>query len=116
MIEPSRGKICTSTKYWLLLLFSFPNLPVWTSQKSVRSRKIRGPRLANMKSKNHQAFPTSIAGLTPLELARKILLADAAAHNSVHVDTFKKNYSHLLKRIGKRRCATGFNCIIQRWR
>jgi hypothetical protein len=58
-----------------------------------------------MKSKNHQALPTSIAGLTPLELARKIPLADAAAHNSVHVDTFKKNYSHLLKRIGKRRLA-----------
>src|SRR5258707_3500664 len=48
-------------------------------------------------------LPASVIGLTPLELARKISMADAAAHNSVHVDTFKRNYPHLLRRIGKRR-------------
>jgi hypothetical protein len=58
--------------------------------------------LANMKSKDH-ALPSSVAGLSPLELARKIPLADAAKHNGVHVDTFKKAYAHLLKRVGKRR-------------
>jgi hypothetical protein len=49
------------------------------------------------------ALPISVAGLTPLELARKIPLADAAAHNGVHIDTFKKNFPHLIKRIGQRR-------------
>jgi hypothetical protein len=58
--------------------------------------------LVNMKSKNH-VLPASIAGLSPLELMRKIPVADAAAHNGIHIDTFKKNFPHLLKRIGKRR-------------
>jgi hypothetical protein len=49
------------------------------------------------------ALPTSIAGLTPLELARKIPVAEAAKINSVHVETFKKRYSHLIRRIGQRR-------------
>jgi hypothetical protein len=56
-----------------------------------------------MKKKASTPLPVCIAGLTPLELARNIPVADAAAHNSVHVETFKKNYAHLLKRIGKRR-------------
>jgi hypothetical protein len=43
-----------------------------------------------MKSKDH-ALPSSIVGLSPFELARKILLATAAAHNA---------YPHLLKRVG----------------
>jgi hypothetical protein len=49
------------------------------------------------------AFPSDVAGLSPLELTRKIPLADAAKHNGVHVDTFKKRYAHLLKRVGQRR-------------
>ena len=49
------------------------------------------------------AVPASIAGLTPLELARKIPVAEAAAFNSVHVETFKKRYPHLVRRIGERR-------------
>jgi len=49
------------------------------------------------------ALPPSLDGLTPLELARKIPVAEAAAHNSIHVQTFVKNYGHLLRRIGKRR-------------
>jgi hypothetical protein len=49
------------------------------------------------------ALPVSVAGLSPLELTRKIPLADAAKHNGVHIDTFKKNFSHLIKRVGKRR-------------
>jgi hypothetical protein len=48
-----------------------------------------------MKSKDH-ALPSSIVGLSPFELARKIPLAAAAEHNGVHVDTFKKAYPHLL--------------------
>ena len=50
-------------------------------------------------------LPTSVAGLTPLELAQKIPVADAAAHNDIHVDTFKKNFPHLIRKIGKRRLA-----------
>jgi hypothetical protein len=49
------------------------------------------------------ALPSSIAGLSPFELARKIPLAAAAEHNGVHIDTFKKTYPHLLKRVGRRR-------------
>ena len=51
------------------------------------------------------ALPSSVAGLSPLELARKISLAEAAKHNDVHPDTFRKNFPHLIKRIGKRRLA-----------
>ena len=58
--------------------------------------------MGSMKTKA-SALPSTLAGLSPLELARKIPLADAAAHNGVHVDTFKKAYAHLLKRVGKRR-------------
>jgi hypothetical protein len=49
------------------------------------------------------ALPISISGLTPLQLAQKIPVADAAAQNGIHIDTFKKNFPHLIKRIGKRR-------------
>ena len=49
------------------------------------------------------ALPTSITGLSPLELARKIPVAEAAAFNSVHVETFKKRYPHLVRKIGQRR-------------
>jgi len=49
------------------------------------------------------ALPTSIAGLSPLELARKIPVAEAAKINSVHVETFKKRYGHLLRKVGQRR-------------
>jgi len=49
------------------------------------------------------ALPSDIVGLSPFELARKIPAADAAKHNGVHLDTFKKTYPHLLKRVGKRR-------------
>jgi hypothetical protein len=53
--------------------------------------------------KKRANLPASIAGLTPLELARKIPVAEAAAHNSLHVETFKKHYPHLVHRIGERR-------------
>jgi hypothetical protein len=48
-------------------------------------------------------LPADITGLTPMELARKIPVREAAAFNSVHVETFKKRYPHLLRRIGERR-------------
>jgi hypothetical protein len=59
--------------------------------------------MGGMKKKSPPALPASIAGLTPLELARKIPVAEAAAFNSVHVETFKKRYPHLVHRIGERR-------------
>jgi len=49
------------------------------------------------------ALPISINGLTPLQLAQKIPVREAAAFNSVHVETFKKRYPHLVRRIGERR-------------
>jgi hypothetical protein len=55
------------------------------------------------KLKLSTALSADIAGLTPLELARKIPVREAAAFNSVHVETFKKRYPHLLRRIGERR-------------
>jgi hypothetical protein len=54
-------------------------------------------------TKKRTSLPASIAGLTPLELARKIPVAEAAAHNGIRAETFKKHYRHLLKRIGERR-------------
>jgi hypothetical protein len=56
-----------------------------------------------VRMKRKPALPASIAGLTPLELARKIPVAEAAAFNSVHVQTFLRRYRHLVKRIGERR-------------
>ena len=43
--------------------------------------------------------------LTPLELKRKITTKEAAALNGVSEDTFKRNYRHLIKKIGPRRNA-----------
>src|SRR5262249_20794307 len=60
------------------------------------------PPIDSMKTKP-RALPSSVVGLSPLELSRKIPVADAAEHNGVHIDTFKKAYAHLLKRVGKRR-------------
>jgi len=53
--------------------------------------------------KSANNLPAYIAGLTPMELARKIPVADAAAHNSLTVEAFKENYPHLVVRVGKRR-------------
>jgi hypothetical protein len=50
----------------------------------------------------HANLPASIAGFSPDELSRKITVAEAADRNSMHPDTFKENYAHLIKRIGKR--------------
>jgi hypothetical protein len=63
--------------------------------------------MAHMRTKRQttSTLPISLSGLTPLELARKIPLADAARFNNVHIDTFKKNFPHLIRKIGKRRLA-----------
>jgi len=53
--------------------------------------------------KKRTPLPVSIAGLTPLELARKIPVREAAQYNSIHVETFKKRYPHLVRKIGERR-------------
>jgi hypothetical protein len=57
-----------------------------------------------MKAKAY-TLPASIAGLSPVELTMRISVAEAAARNGVHIETFKKNFPHLIKRIGKRRLA-----------
>jgi hypothetical protein len=45
------------------------------------------------------------AAITALERKRKVSVREAAALNSVSEDTFRRNYSHLIKRISKRRQA-----------
>ena len=59
--------------------------------------------LGGMKSKTPTVLSADIAGMTPLELARKIPVREAAAFNSLHVETFKKRYRHLLRKVGERR-------------
>jgi hypothetical protein len=54
-------------------------------------------------TKKRASLPDSVAGLTPLELARQIPVAEAAAFNHIHVQTFLRHYRHLVKRIGERR-------------
>lgn len=46
-----------------------------------------------------------ISDLSPTERRRKISVAEAAEFNAVHEDTFRRNFPHLIKRIGKRRQA-----------
>jgi hypothetical protein len=48
---------------------------------------------------------TKIPGLTPLELRRKISVQEAAEMNSLSLDTFKRHYSHLIRKISPRRDA-----------
>jgi hypothetical protein len=56
------------------------------------------------KAKKHiRTSPPNLAGFTALELARKIPVAEAAAINSIHPQTFKKNYAHLIHPLGVRR-------------
>ena len=63
--------------------------------------------------KKHIPLPASVAGLSPMQLAQRISVADAAAHNGIHTDTFKKNFRHLIKRIGKRRLGvTVYDAIV----
>jgi hypothetical protein len=44
-----------------------------------------------------------VAGFTPLELAQKIPVMKAAEMNSLHVETFKKRFPHLCRKVGERR-------------
>ena len=43
-----------------------------------------------------------LSDLSPLERLRKIKVNEAAALNNVHPSTFRRNYGHLIKRIGQR--------------
>jgi len=43
--------------------------------------------------------------LSPLELRRKISVADAAELNAMHPATFRRHHGHLIRRVGKRRQA-----------
>jgi hypothetical protein len=47
----------------------------------------------------------SIAGLTPLERLRKIRVKEAAALNDLSEASFRRHYSHLVRKITPRRDA-----------
>lgn len=49
--------------------------------------------------------PREVSNLDPLELRRKISVAQAAEMNCMHPDTFKRCHGHLIKRISRRRLA-----------
>lgn len=44
----------------------------------------------------------NLADLSPLERLRKIKLQEAAAMNGMHPSTFRRNYGHLIRRVGQR--------------
>jgi hypothetical protein len=46
-----------------------------------------------------------IGELSPLELRRKISVTEAARLNDISDDTFRKHYSHLIKKISPQRVA-----------
>jgi hypothetical protein len=48
--------------------------------------------------------PTS-ANLPPAERRRKVSVQEAARINAIHESTFRRNFGHLIKRVGKRRQA-----------
>ena len=48
-------------------------------------------------------FPRSLAALTPLERHQKISVEKAAALNDVCEQTFRRNYPHLIRKVGRRR-------------
>ena len=56
-----------------------------------------------MTKKPQVSLPAGVASFTPLELAQKIPVAKAAEMNSVHVETFKKRFPHLCRKVGDRR-------------
>ena len=56
-----------------------------------------------MTKKSRPSLPASVAGFTPLELAQKIPVMKAAEMNSLHVETFKKRFPHLCRKVGERR-------------
>jgi hypothetical protein len=43
------------------------------------------------------------ADLTPLELQRKISIQESARLNDVSAGTFRRHYSHLIRKVGLRR-------------
>jgi len=83
-----------------VLLVSILCVPA-ASQNGKRSWEAGGVKALIMKKR--PTLPSNIAGLTPMELARKIPVREAAAFNSVHVQTFLRRYRHLVHRIGERR-------------
>ena len=48
--------------------------------------------------------PTSTK-LTPAERRRKVPVQEAARINAIHESTFRRNFPHLIRRVGKRRQA-----------
>jgi hypothetical protein len=58
------------------------------------------------------AIRPTIAGLSPLELKRKVSVQEAAAMNDMHPDTFRRNFPHLIKRVSKRRQAVELGDVI----
>jgi hypothetical protein len=58
-------------------------------------------------------LPPDVSSLGPLELKRKISVAQAAEFNDLHPDTFRRNYGHLIKRISRRRQAVELRDAIE---
>ena len=49
-------------------------------------------------------LPASLAGFTPMELNKRLTLAEAAELNKFKdTESFEENYKYLVKRIGKRK-------------
>jgi hypothetical protein len=53
--------------------------------------------------------PTITGTPTALDLQRKISVKEAAALNNVSEDTFKRHYSHLIKKISPRRAVVALS-------
>lgn len=47
--------------------------------------------------------PLALASLSPIERKRKISVQEAAALNDIHESTFRRHYSHLIRKISPRR-------------
>jgi hypothetical protein len=57
-----------------------------------------------MSKRTNTPLPASLAGFSPLELNKRLPLAEAAALNRFKdPETFRKNYPHLVRRVGRRR-------------
>jgi hypothetical protein len=65
-------------------------------------------------SKNTTPMPASLAGFTPMQLNERHPVSVAAAFNGFKdKESFKRNYPHLVRKIGKRKEAvTTYDMIV----
>jgi hypothetical protein len=59
------------------------------------------------------AMLINLPTLTALELERHIPLAEAASIKGVSVDTFKRRYRHLIRRVSERRVAVKVRDLLE---